>query len=129
MTPAQLEPSAKAPCTSTIVGFMLLTPWSCGGIFWPCPQRRSPPGPSSQGRALARPLGSWWQPGIAGPEHLTGEVAATVAEQVRDEACYAAGLARPAGVERHRVDGDIALAQFQRERPGQHVRAAPGCGV
>ena len=52
------------------------------------------------------------QSGIVGPEHLAGEAAAKVAEQVRDDICDPVGCARPVDFERHRVDGDVALTQL-----------------
>src|SRR6185437_5763573 len=50
------------------------------------------------------------------PENLTGDAVAVVAEQVGDDVCDPVGYARPVDRERHRVDTDIALVQFQRER-------------
>jgi len=49
---------------------------------------------------------------MADPEHLTGEAVAILAEQVRDDVCNLAGCTRPADLERHRVDSDVAVTQL-----------------
>ena len=61
------------------------------------------------------------QSGIADPEHVAGDAVAMLAEQVRDDVCDLVGSARHVDLERHRVDGNVALVQLQRERSGQHV--------
>ena len=58
------------------------------------------------------------QSGIADPEHVASEAVAMLAEQVRDDVCDLAGCARHVDLERHRVDGDVALTQLLRERSG-----------
>ena len=54
----------------------------------------------------------WPQFSIAYPENLTGEAAAMVAEQVRDDVCDLVGCTWPVDFERHSVDGDVALTQL-----------------
>jgi hypothetical protein len=43
---------------------------------------------------------------------VAGEAVATLAEQVRDDVCDLGGYARPVDLERHGVDGDVALTQL-----------------
>ena len=49
-----------------------------------------------------------------------------LAEQVRDDVCDLVGCVRDIYLERHRVDGDVALTQLERERSRQHVCRGPG---
>jgi hypothetical protein len=58
---------------------------------------------------------------IADPEHVTSKAVATVGEQIRDGVGDPVRWARPIDVKRDRVDGDVALMELQRERPGEHV--------
>src|SRR5690349_1192086 len=69
------------------------------------------------------------QSGIADPEYLAGEAVAMLAEQVRDDVRDLGGCARHIDLERHRVDGDVALTQLKRERSRQHVCGGLGCRV
>ena len=62
----------------------------------------------------------------ADPEHVTGEAVAMLAEQVRDDVRDLVGCARHADLDSHRVDGDVALTQLERERSRQHVCGSLG---